>query len=79
MTEEKAVGKNISMYPSDWQTVAQVANQMDINTSLSTRLIIRDWKRMKAGGQSSLHLDDPPAAEGQQKTPDQVRKHQRPG
>ncbi len=69
MPEEKAIAKNISMYPSDWQTVAQVADQMGVNTSLSLRLIIRDWQRMKAGGQSALNLDDPPAAEGQQKTP----------
>ncbi len=69
MTEKKAVAKNISMYPSDWQAVAQLADQMRIKISLSVRLIIRDWQRMKAGGKSTLHLDDPPAAAGQQKTP----------
>ncbi len=69
MTEEKAVAKNISMYPSDWQTVAQVAGHMGVNTSLSLRLIIRDWQRMKAGGKSNLELDDPPVVVGQQQTP----------
>ncbi len=70
MTEEKAVAKNISMYPSQWRIVALVADQVDVNTSLSIRLIIRDWLRMKAGGESALNLDDPPAGtEGQQKTP----------
>ncbi len=68
MPEKKAIAKNISMYPTDWRIVAQVANQVGVNTSLSIRLIIRDWLRMKAGGQSSIHLDDPPAG-GQQKTP----------
>ncbi len=62
MTEKKATAKNISMYPSDWQTVAQVADKVGVNTSLSVRLIIRDWQRMKAGGQSNLKLDDSPAA-----------------
>ncbi len=59
---KKATGKNISMYPQDWQIVKQVADGIGVNTSLAVRLIIRDWQRLKANRKSALALEGQPSS-----------------
>lgn len=45
MTEERIEPRNISMYPSDWEAVAQVADLSGVKSlSCALRIIIREWK-----------------------------------
>ena len=47
MPQEKAVPKNITLYPHDWTIVQDVAQPEGMSLSQALRSIIRDWKRMK--------------------------------
>lgn len=47
MSQEKAIPKNISLYPQDWAIVKDVAQTAGMSISQAIRSIIRDWQRMK--------------------------------
>ena len=50
---QKAIGKNISLYPEDWETIARETEPLGMNTSQGVRYIIRQWQRLKQAQQKS--------------------------
>ena len=59
MYQEKAISKNISLYPHDWNIVRTVAQPEGMSVSQAVRSIIREWKRMKDEVRVSEHSDSP--------------------
>lgn len=49
MVQEKVrvEGRNVSLYPQDWEAVEKVAREMGGSVSSGLRYILRDWQRAK--------------------------------
>ena len=45
---EYAEGRNVSMYPSQWEIVERLADRLGgIGTSAALRYIVRDWEQSR--------------------------------
>jgi hypothetical protein len=49
MTDERIEPHNVSLYPSDWRIIEQVARETGIRSmSAALRLILKEWRTHKA-------------------------------
>ena len=63
---ERAVGRNVSLYPREWTMFRQIAEDHGLSSmSAAVRFVLHDWARMKAAEAAQLSgaRDEFPQAE----------------